>query len=193
MFIQTEDTPNPETVKFIPGQPVLPQGNAEFLEADETQSSPLAKQLFSVTGVKSVFLSGDFISVTKEEDKPWNIMKPRIMALIMDHYLSGMPVIDFDKYQQGKKEEQTDGKTGDGVYGEIEKQIIELIDTRVRPAVAMDGGDIEFDSFDEGIVFLRMKGACSGCPSSTATLKMGIENMLKHFIPEVTEVRPVEG
>jgi Fe-S cluster biogenesis protein NfuA len=192
MFIQTEDTPNPETIKFVPGQPVMPSGNAEFLKPEETESSPLAKQLFSVTGVKSVFLSGDFISVTKEEDKPWNIMKPRIMALIMDHYLSGMPVIDMEAYKAGQSKNKSTGQK-DSIDSAIDQQIIELIDTRVRPAVAMDGGDIEFESFDEGVVYLKMKGACSGCPSSTATLKMGIENMLKHFIPEVTEVRPVEG
>lgn len=187
MFIQTESTPNPETIKFIPGQPVLGKGSVEFKSIDESQRSPLAKQLFAIQGVSSVFLAGDFVSVTKAQEKPWEILKPRIMAAIMDHYMSGMPVLE-----EGSSHSQS-GETDMSLASEIDKQIIELIDTRVRPAVAADGGDIVFDRFEEGVVYLHMRGACSGCPSSTATLKAGIENMLKHFIPEVSEVRPVQG
>jgi Fe-S cluster biogenesis protein NfuA len=184
MFIQTEDTPNPATIKFLPGQMVMEQGTAEFKSANEAGASVLARQLFLTQGVKTVFFSGDFISVTKTDDKEWSLLKPRILATIMDHYMTGMPVIDLEAYQKANQKDAAE-------ISEIEKQIIEIIDTRVRPAVAQDGGDIEFDRFESGVVYLHMRGACSGCPSSTATLKMGIENMLKHFIPEVQEVRPV--
>ena len=186
MFIQTEDTPNPETIKFIPGQPVMPKGIIEFDAAEKAMKSPLAKQIFTVKGVSSVFLAGDFVSVTKEEDASWMILKPKILATIMDHYMSGMPVIE-EGVLSGI-DEQDNSKNAD-MLNEIEKQIVELIDTRVRPAVAQDGGDIDFERFEDGVVYLRMRGACAGCPSSTATLKMGIENMLKHFVPEVQEVQ----
>lgn len=180
MFIQTETTPNPATIKFIPGHPVAPGGSLEVRTIDETSVSPLAARLFRVTGVGSVFLGSDFVSVTKAEDADWSYMKPQVLAAIMEHYLSGIPAVD----------ESALNRSSDiaGIENEVVRQICELIETRVRPAVARDGGDIEFVKFDEGIVWLRMKGACAGCPSSTATLKMGIENMLKHFVPEVLSV-----
>lgn len=179
MFIQTEATPNPATIKFIPGQVVMTKGNAEFRDAANTARSPLASRLFRIDGVSSVFLAGDFVSVTRDAQSDWSFLKPQVLAAIMEHYLSGLPVIE------GSGDEDNNG-----LESEIVIQIRELMDTRVRPAVARDGGDIEFVKFEDGIVWLRMKGACSGCPSSTATLKMGIENMLKHFIPEVKSVEP---
>lgn len=179
MFIQTEATPNPATIKFIPGQVVMTKGNAEFRDAADTARSPLATRLFRIDGVSSVFLAGDFVSVTRDAGSDWSFLKPQVLAAIMEHYLSGLPVI----------EGSTD-VADNGLESEIVMQIRELLDTRVRPSVARDGGDIEFVKFEDGIVWLRMKGACSGCPSSTATLKLGIENMLKHFIPEVKSVEP---
>lgn len=183
MFIQTEETPNPATLKFIPGTAVLAEGSVELADADAASGSPLGRRLFGVDGVVSVFFSGDFIAVTKAEAAEWFALKPSILAAIMEHYASGLPVMD-----QPVSGAQDDG--GDDT--ETVKQIKHLLDTRVRPAVAMDGGDIVFHSFDDGVVTLEMRGACSGCPSSTATLKMGIENMLRHYIPEVREVRPAE-
>ena len=184
MFIQTEETPNPATVKFLPGQQVLESGIAEFKSMEETSDSPLALRLFGLQGVCGVFLGQDFISVSKNDDTDWSMLKPMVLGALLEHFSTGQPVVlpSFFKSKDKAPEEED----------EISMQIRELIDTRVRPMVAMDGGDIEFESFEKGIVLLRMRGACSGCPSSTATLKMGIENMLKHFIPEVQEVRPVE-
>lgn len=179
MFIQTEATPNPATIKFIPGQVVMTKGNAEFRDVADTARSPLATRLFRIDGVSSVFLAGDFVSVTRDAGSDWSFLKPQVLAAIMEHYLSGLPVM-----------EGSNDEADNGLESEIVMQIRELMDTRVRPAVARDGGDIEFVKFEDGIVWLRMKGACSGCPSSTATLKMGIENMLKHFIPEVKSVEP---
>jgi len=179
MFIQTEDTPNPATLKFIPGVSVMAEGTAHFSAIDEASSSPLARRLFAVDGVCGVFLGGDFISITKDDSREWFTIKPGVLAAIMEHYASGLPVIE-DHGQAGD-----DGADDD----ETVKQIKHLLDTRVRPAVAMDGGDIVFHSFDDGVVTLYMQGACAGCPSSTATLKMRIENMLRHYIPEVQEVR----
>lgn len=184
MFIQTEDTPNPETLKFIPGNVILRNGTADFADAKNASESPLASRLFEIEGVSRVFLANDFISVTKDPELDWNILKPSILTGIMEHFSSGLPALNKleENNQNCYNEEDT----------EIIKQIKDLLETRVRPAVAMDGGDISFCSFESGIVTLQMKGACAGCPSSTATLKMGIENMLRHYIPEVTEVRAAE-
>ena len=183
MFIQTEDTPNPTTLKFIPGVAVLPGDTAEFTSLEAAKSSPLATRLFSIDGVESVFFSGDFLAVTKSDQVEWFALKPSILASIMEHYASGLPIIETNN--EGSEAEADDSETV--------QQIKKLLDTRVRPAVAMDGGDITFHSFQDGIVTLQMRGACQGCPSSTATLKMGIENMLRHYIPEVREVRPTDS
>ena len=183
MFIQTEDTPNPDTLKFMPGDKVLNRGSADFSSVETSAVSPLASRLFEIEGVSRVFLSSDFISVTKNSSLEWNALKPSILTGIMEHYSSGLPVMNIEEEISNKN---TDEDT------ETIKQIKDLLETRVRPAVAMDGGDISFCSFEEGVVTLQMKGACAGCPSSTATLKMGIENMLRHYIPEVTEVKAAE-
>ena len=184
MFIQTEDTPNPETLKFIPGNIILKTGTADFSSKDVASDSPLASRLFEIDGVSRVFLANDFISVTKDPQLDWNNLKPSILTGIMEHYSTGLPAINEtdDKIAEINNTEDS----------ETIKQIKDLLETRVRPAVAMDGGDITFCSFENGVVTLQMKGACAGCPSSTATLKMGIENMLRHYIPEVTEVRAAE-
>ena len=183
MFIQTEDTPNPNTLKFIPGVTVLENGNVDFDNPELAQKSNLAKTLFEVDGVSRVFFGKDFISVSKKDDLHWNILKPSILTVIMEHFSSGKPIIE-EEFKNNEEISESDD--------EVVKQIKELIDQRVKPAVAMDGGDIAFCSFEDGVVTLQMKGACAGCPSSTATLKMGIENMLKHYIPEVLEVRAAE-
>ena len=185
MFIQTETTPNPATLKFLPGETVLPQGTADFPSADQATASPLARRIFDVAGVSGVFLGSDFVTVTKTDAAVWDHLKPSILGAIMEHYQSGAPVIeDGGAAPSGHA-------SHDGPDAEIVIQIKELLDTRVRPAVAQDGGDITFHGFDRGVVYLHMQGACAGCPSSTLTLKMGIENLLRHYIPEVTEVRPV--
>ena len=181
MFIQTEETPNPATLKFLPGQDVMGAGTAEYRSEEEAAGkSPLAERLFDVDGVTGVFFGSDFVTVTKRDDKEWYLMKPAVLGVIMEHFTAGRPVVT---------ESSDSGHASDGEDSEVVSQIKELLDTRVRPAVAMDGGDIVFESFDEGVVTLFMRGACAGCPSSTATLKMGIENMLRHYIPEVREVR----
>ena len=184
MFIQTEDTPNPETLKFIPGTIILQTGTADFSNKDIASDSPLASRLFEIDGVSRVFLATDFISVTKDPQLDWNNLKPSILTGIMEHFSTGLPAINET---ENKKFESNNNEDSETV-----KQIKDLLETRVRPAVAMDGGDITFCSFESGVVTLQMKGACAGCPSSTATLKMGIENMLRHYIPEVTEVRAAE-
>lgn len=186
MFIQTEQTPNPATLKFIPGCQVMERGTLDMSGPEEADASPLAKSLFVVDGVTGVFLGSDFISVTKAEDRDWATMKPMVLGAIMEHFTSGAPVVEAGKMRD-------DGAGAEGEDTEIVSQINELLETRVRPAVAQDGGDIIFRRFEDGVVYLHMQGACSGCPSSTATLKAGIENLLKHFIPEVREVRPVES
>ena len=183
MFIQTEDTPNPSTLKFIPGKDVMAEGTAHFSSIGDASHSPLARRLFGVEGVSDVFLGSDFVSVTKDDSREWFTIKPGVLAAIMEHYASGMPVME------SAGEDAADDSDDD----ETVQQIKHLLDTRVRPAVAMDGGDIVFKSFEEGVVTLYMRGACQGCPSSTATLKMGIENMLRHYIPEVQEVRADNG
>ena len=185
MFIQTEATPNPATLKFLPGQSVLGAGPADFPSSDSAQSSPLASRVFGVAGVSGVFLGSDFVTVTKTADVEWDHIKPAILGAVMEHFQSGQPAIE------GEDSGNSGHADHDGPDAEVVGQIKELLDTRVRPAVAQDGGDITFHGFDRGIVYLHMQGACAGCPSSTLTLKMGIENLLRHYIPEVVEVRPV--
>ena len=189
MFIQTEATPNPSTLKFIPGRTVLDGGTMEFSNRESAARSPLAERLFSVTGVTGVFFGSDFVTVTKDASD-WQHLKPAILGAIMEHYMSGAPLL-------------TDGSVGsddaadeaDEFFNEEDAETVatikDLIETRVRPAVANDGGDITFRGFKDGIVYLNMKGACSGCPSSTATLQHGIQNLLRHFVPDVVEVRPM--
>lgn len=184
MFIQTEATPNPTTLKFLPGETVLSGSPMDFRKDEDFSSSPLAQRLFAIDGVDGVFLGADFITVTKNDDD-WQHLKPAVLGAIMEHYMSGAPVVEGDGQDEA----------GAGEFDEADSEIVstikELLDTRVRPAVAQDGGDITFHGFRDGIVMLHMKGACAGCPSSTATLKHGIENLLKHFIPEIKEVRAV--
>jgi len=184
MFIQTEATPNPATLKFLPGRVVLDQGTVHFVAPAEATHSPLARRLFALDGVAGVFLGHDFVTVTKAADRDWQTLKPLLLGAIMEHFTGGEEVIDSPL-------EADDAGSFDPADAEVVQQIKELLETRVRPAVAQDGGDIVFRGFDKGIVYLHMQGSCSGCPSSTATLKMGIENMLKHYVPEVSEVRPV--
>ena len=183
MFIQTEETPNPATLKFLPGQTVMESGTADLPDAEAAKRSPLAERLFGIDGVSGVFLGSDFVTVTKAADRDWYLMKPAILGVIMEHFTAGRPVL-----LDGAA---TPDSTVDEEDSEVVAQIKELLDTRVRPAVAQDGGDIIFQSFEDGVVYLHLQGACSGCPSSTATLKMGIENMLRHYIPEVLEVSAV--
>ena len=185
MFIQTESTPNPATLKFLPGQTVLEAGTADFPSADAAQSSPLAQRIFAVNGVTGVFFGNDFVTVTKDDTVQWDHIKPAILGAVMEHYQSGQPVMGAGADAASGHAEHS------GEDSEVVNQIKELLDSRVRPAVAQDGGDITFHGFDRGVVYLHMQGACAGCPSSTLTLKMGIENLLRHYIPEVTEVRPV--
>jgi Fe-S cluster biogenesis protein NfuA len=184
MFIQTEETPNPATLKFLPGKAVLPDGTRDFRDASEARASPLAERIFSVDGVAGVFLGHDFVTVTKDQVE-WPHIKPAVLGAIMEHYLSGAPVL-----VEGSSE-LADDQNFDEADADTVATIKELIETRVRPAVANDGGDITFQGFREGVVFLHMRGSCAGCPSSTATLKQGIENLLRHFVPDVVEVRPV--
>ena len=184
MFIQTEETPNPATLKFLPGRILLQEGTADFKSREEATKSPLALNLFEIDGVKGVFFGADFITVTKEDASPWGVLKPAILGAIMEHFVTHQPLFYGERIPTSSGEEDDDPIVG---------QIKEILDTRVRPAVAMDGGDIVFDHFEEGIVYVRMHGACSGCPSSSATLKAGIENMLRHYVPEVLEVRAIEN
>ena len=186
MFIQTEATPNPATLKFLPGREVLPTGAMDFPNAGTTGPSPLAARLFEVEGVTGVFLGTDFITVTKN-DAEWQHLKPMLLGAIMDHFTSGAPVLAADAPADAGGEEE-DYDAGDE---EIVVQIKELLDTRVRPAVAQDGGDIVFHGYRDGVVRLHMRGACAGCPSATMTLKSGIENLLKHFVPEIDVVEAV--
>lgn len=186
MFIQTESTPNPATLKFLPGQTVLEMGTADFPSAVGADVSPLAARIFAVDGVTGVFFGTDFVTVTKADTIEWDHIKPALLGAIMEHFQSGAAVMAGDGTQPNSGHAEHTGEDG-----EIVGQIKELLDSRVRPAVAQDGGDITFHGFDRGVVYLHMQGACAGCPSSTLTLKMGIENLLRHYIPEVTEVRPV--
>jgi Fe-S cluster biogenesis protein NfuA len=185
MFIQTEATPNPATMKFLPGRIVLETGTLDIRNRDDAAQSPLAQRLFDVAGVSGVFFGSDFIAVTKDASE-WPQLKPMILGAIMEHYMSGAPLL----YASAGEDEGGD-EFFDSADAETVATIKELIDTRVRPAVANDGGDITFRGFKDGIVYLNMKGACAGCPSSTATLRHGIQNLLRHFVPDVVEVRPV--
>ena len=185
MFIQTEATPNPATLKFLPGRPVLEGGTLDIQSRDAAAQSPLAIRLFDVANVGGVFFGSDFISVTKTGGD-WQQMKPAILGVIMEHYMSGTPLLADNVQPAAAADEFFDAKDAETVA-----TIKDLIETRVRPAVAGDGGDITFRGYKEGIVYLNMKGACSGCPSSTATLRHGIQNLLKHYVPEVVEVRPM--
>jgi Fe-S cluster biogenesis protein NfuA len=183
MFIETEATPNPATLKFLPGCDVLGAGTADFAAAEVAARSPLATALFGLPGVARVFLGGDFISVTKTDAMSWQGLKPQVLGAIMEHFVSGRPVLEGDATAEAEDVAPEDA--------EIVAQIKELLDTRVRPAVAGDGGDIVFRGYRDGVVRLHMQGSCSGCPSSTATLKHGIENMLRHYVPEVVAVEQV--
>ncbi|MEQ8934694.1 MAG: NifU family protein [Amphiplicatus sp.] len=198
MFIQTEDTPNPQSMKFLPGQKVLgldengrPALGIDFPTADSAKASPLAVALFETDGVMGVYLGSDFVTVTKSEAVEWMHIKPAVLGVIADHLTAGIPVIDEGAMSPGKPATSIDEYEGED--REVVEQIIELIDTRVRPAVAADGGDIVFKHYEPrtGVVFLSLHGSCSGCPSSTLTLKSGIENMLKHYVPEVVKVEAV--
>jgi Fe-S cluster biogenesis protein NfuA len=187
MFIETEGTPNPATLKFLPGRSVAGQATADFPDAGLAAGSPLAASLFALPGVARVFLGGDFITVTKTDDADWAGLRTQVLGAIMEHFVAGRPVLlaaTGDAVEEAEDFAPEDR--------EVVGQIKELLDTRVRPAVAGDGGDIIFRGFREGIVYLRMQGSCSGCPSSTATLKYGIENMLRHYVPEVVAVQPAE-
>ncbi|MCX7376416.1 MAG: NifU family protein [Alphaproteobacteria bacterium] len=183
MFIETEGTPNPATLKFLPGRDVMGERTADFASADAAERSPLAIALFGLPGITRVFLGGDFITVTKNDSQAWQSLKPQVLGAIMEHFVAGRPVIEGDADELDEDVEPADA--------EIVAQIKELLDTRVRPAVASDGGDIVFRGYRDGIVKLHMQGACSGCPSSSATLKHGIENMLRHYVPEVVRVEQV--
>jgi Fe-S cluster biogenesis protein NfuA len=182
MFIQTEPTPNPATLKFLPGRVVMEQGTANFTEKAAAARSPLAERLFALDGVTGVFLGADFISVSKADEADWYQLKSSVLGAIMDHFTAGQPVILGAGAEDAAEDEEGD---------EVVQQIKELLETRVRPAVAQDGGDIIFHRYEDGVVYLHMQGSCSGCPSSTATLKAGIENMLRHYVPEVVEVRAI--
>ena len=184
MFSQTESTPTPATLKFLPGQDVLEVGTADFPSLEAAQASPLAQRIFAAGDVTGVFFGIDFITVTKADTVQWDHLKPAILGAVMEHFQSGQPVLQGVQPMSGHA-------AHDGPDAAIVQQIKELLDTRVRPAVAQDGGDITFHGFERGVVYLHMQGACAGCPSSTLTLKMGIENLLRHYIPEVIEVRPV--
>ncbi len=187
MFIQTEQTPNPASLKFLPGCEVMTRGTAEFTDADKAHVSPLAANLFTISGVAGVFLGSDFVTVTKAASTEWDALKPQILGALMAHFSTGQPVM----LNEDHASDAGHATSASGDDSEIVLQIKDLLDTRIRPIVAQDGGDIVFASFEDGIVYLYMRGACAGCPSSTATLNSGIENMLRHFIPEVREVRPM--
>ena len=189
MFIQTEATPNPATLKFLPGKDVLPEGTLEIRDAQSAERSPLAVALFEVDGVSGVFYGSDFISVTKTADADWQALKPAVLGTIMEHFTSGAPLLTHH--------EGLDGHDPEEFFAEDDAEIVvtikDLLETRIRPAVAGDGGDITFRGYREGTVYLAMKGSCQGCPSSTATLKHGIQNLLSHFIPEVHTVEQIEA
>ena len=186
MFIETEGTPNPSTLKFLPGVAVMPgTATADFASEAQAGRSPLATRLFGLDGVARVFLGTDFVTVSKSDNRDWTGLKPQVLASLVDHFVSGSPVIE------GEPAEAVAGRFNPE-DSEIVEQIKELLDTRVRPAVAADGGDIVFHGYQDGVVLLHMQGSCSGCPSSRATLKHGIENMLRHYVPEVVSVEQVE-
>lgn len=187
MFIETEATPNPATLKFLPGQDVMgARGTADFISAESAARSPLAERLFGLEGVARIFLGADFVTVTKTEGTDWQALKPQVLGAIMEHYMAGRPIVLEAEGEDALED-------SDPADAEIVAQIKELLDTRVRPAVAGDGGDIVFRGYRDGVVKLHLQGACSGCPSSRATLKHGVENMLRHYVPEVMSVEQVEG
>lgn len=186
MFIETEGTPNPATLKFLPGRPVTQDGStADFAHTEQAETSPLARRLFGLDHVARVFLGSDFVTVTKTDDQDWSGLKPQVLAALVDHFMSGEEAVEAARAPAAQLEIRPEDR-------EIVAQIKELLDERVRPAVAMDGGDIVFHGYQEGVVWLHMQGSCSGCPSSRATLKHGIENMLRHYVPEVVSVEQVE-
>jgi len=184
MFIQFEETPNPNTLKFLPGLQVLSSGTRDYQTIEDAGKSKLAQSLFHLEDIAGVFLGFDFISVTKAEGGDWELLKPHVLGVIMEHFASGLPAVEDDTPAEAANVEDMD---------ELSLQIKELVDTRVKPSVAMDGGNIEFIRFEEGIAYLRLEGACSGCPSASVTLKSGVENMLKHYIPEVIRVEATNG
>ena len=191
MFIQTEETPNPQALKFLPGRLVLPEDfgdfSASYTNVEECENSPFARQLLEINGVAGVFFGSDFITITKNTDFDWYLLKPLILGKIMELFINNLPVIiSADKTNRPETLEISDEDP-------LVKQIRELLDTRIRPAVAQDGGDITFHSFVDGVVYLKMQGSCSSCPSSTITLKSGIENMLRYYVPEVLEVKQIEN
>ena len=187
MLIETEHTPNPATLKFLPGQPVMEAGTRDFAAPEEAEASPLAEALFDLGDVEGVFFGRDFVSVTAASGTDWSELKPQVLGVLLDHFVSNAPL--FRPGSAADIAVPVEDFTDDPADADIVAQIRELIETRVRPAVARDGGDIVYRGFDRGTVYLAMHGACSGCPSSTATLKQGIESLLKHYVPEVTEVR----
>ena len=190
MFIETETTPNPATLKFLPGRQVMPAGTRDFATPEEAEASPLAQALFDTGEVTGVFFGGDFVSVTAAPGVDWSVLKPQVVAVLLDHFVSQAPLFAGGDASGFAVPAESDEDVGDDpADAEIVAQIKELIETRVRPAVANDGGDIRYRGFRDGVVYLAMHGACSGCPSSTATLKQGIEGLLKHYVPEVHEVR----
>ncbi|HKX77000.1 MAG TPA: NifU family protein [Novosphingobium sp.] len=189
MFIETEATPNPSTLKFLPGQAVMPSGTREFVTEEDAEASPLAEALFSLGDVTGVFYGSDFLSVTAAPGVDWSQLKPQVVTVLLDHFASGAPLFAGGDAGGISVPLDEDDLGDDPADADIVAQIKDLIETRVRPAVANDGGDIIYRGFREGVVYLTMQGACSGCPSSSATLKQGIEGLLKHYVPEVTEVR----
>jgi Fe-S cluster biogenesis protein NfuA len=190
MFIETETTPNPATLKFLPGREVMPAGTRDFTSPEEAEASPLAEALFDTGEVTGVFFGRDFVSVTAAPGVDWSALKPQVVAVLLDHFVSQAPLFAPGSAAGFAVPAEDDLEVGDDPGSEeIVEQIKDLIETRVRPAVAGDGGDIRYKGFREGVVYLTMQGACSGCPSSTATLKHGIEGLLKHYVPEVREVR----
>jgi Fe-S cluster biogenesis protein NfuA len=192
MFIETETTPNPATLKFLPGQRVMPSGTRDFASPEEAEASPLAQALFDTGEVTGVLLGADFVAVTAGPGADWGTLKPQVVAVLLDHFISQTPLFASEGNGIAVPSEANEGELlypDDPAQADVVEQIKELIETRVRPAVANDGGDIRYRGFHDGVVYLQMQGACSGCPSSTATLKQGIEGLLKHYVPEVTEVR----
>ena len=189
MYIETETTPNPATLKFLPGEAVMAAGTREFTNEDEAAASPLAEALFSLGDVTGVFFGREFISVTAGEGTDWSALKPQVVAMLLDHFVSGAPLFAGPDASGIVVPAEDAGYDDDPADADVVAQIKDLLETRIRPAVANDGGDIAYRGFREGVVYLAMQGACSGCPSSSATLKQGIEGLLKHYVPEVTEVR----
>lgn len=189
MFIETETTPNPATLKFLPGQLVMAAGSREFTDEDEAEASPLAQALFSLGDVSGVFFGRDFISVTAGEGVDWSALKPQVVTVLLDHFISGAPLFQAGSAAGIAVPAEDEDLGDDPADADIVDQIKDLLETRIRPAVANDGGDVLYRGYREGVVYLKMQGACSGCPSSSATLKNGIESLIKYYVPEVTEVR----